>query len=53
MKDKIEDYQLYKRCKICGEIIGEEILDDNDGLCDYCFIENNTWREMPFGKKQI
>ena len=40
MRDNIEDYQLYKYCKVCGCIIDEEIFDDNDGLCDYCYIEN-------------
>jgi len=44
-----EDYTLYQRCKYCGQILTDDEIWDNGGLCDYCFNEVNTWRETPFG----
>jgi len=56
MTTKTEEYFLYQRCKNCGQILTEDEIWDNGGLCDYCFNEVNTWRETPFGgynEKQI
>jgi len=47
--NNIEDYQFYKYCKICGEIISEEVYDDNDGLCDFCYMNYKTWEDYPVG----
>ena len=43
------DRQVYYYCKDCGCMITEEEHDDNDGLCDECYTENQTWNEVPFG----
>ena len=51
-KDSSEDYTFYKYCKECGEQIEEDIYEDNDGLCDYCYINKRTWKEIPFGSDQ-
>ena len=52
MKDKIDDYMFYKRCKVCCKIIDEDIYDDNNGLCDDCFIDKRTWVDNPFGESR-
>lgn len=45
-----EEYSLYKRCKICGQILTDFEIDDNRGLCDFCFNDMATWIEYPFGE---
>ncbi len=49
MKDELKDYMIYKRCKVCGKITDEDIFDDNNGICDDCFTDENTWNEQPIG----
>ena len=44
----IEEYY----CELCGMEISEDIFDDNNGMCDDCFIEKRTWEEIPFGEDQ-
>jgi hypothetical protein len=50
MNDEVEDYSFYKYCRICGDMIDEDIYDDNDGICDYCYINKRTWSEISFGE---
>ena len=46
---RMEEYQLYERCKKCGQILTDLEIDDNDGFCDFCFNDVNTWIEFPVG----
>ena len=48
-KDLSDDYTFYKYCKGCGEVIDEDVYDDNEGFCDYCYTKSGTWKEVPFG----
>lgn len=50
MKDSSEKYQFYIYCKVCGKIINEDISDDNNGICDDCYIDKRTWSEIEFGE---
>ena len=35
------EYQLYHRCKNCGQVLTDLEIDDNDGYCDFCYTQNN------------
>lgn len=43
------NYNLYLYCRFCGAMISEEEHDDNNGLCDDCWMDKQTWEEVPFG----
>ena len=47
--DETNDYTFYKFCKECGEQIHEDIYDDNDGLCDFCYINTRNFEEVHVG----
>ena len=36
---KYDERDLYDRCKSCGQILTDLEIDDNDGYCDFCFIQ--------------
>ena len=45
-----DEYMIYRRCKVCGQILTDFEIEDNDGLCDYCKNENMAWIICPFGE---
>lgn len=47
----LEEYSLYIRCKRCGQILTDLEIEDNNVLCNFCFDDINTWREIPFGEE--
>jgi len=46
---EIEDYELYIRCKVCGQILTDWEIDNNNELCNFCYDDVNCWREFPVG----
>ena len=46
---ELEEYQLYNRCRKCGQILNDYEIEDNNGLCDFCYNDVNTWKEFPVG----
>ena len=46
---EIDEYEMYIRCRKCGQVLSDEEIDDNDGFCDFCYNDVNTWKEFPVG----
>lgn len=46
---EIEEYQVYARCRQCGQILIDWEINNNGGYCNFCYDDVNTWIEFPVG----
>jgi len=46
---ELEEYSMYKRCRVCGQVLTDFEIDNNTSLCDFCCDDVNAWKEFPVG----
>jgi hypothetical protein len=40
-----ENEELYNRCKLCGQILTDIEIEDNEELCDFCYTQGRGYAE--------